>query len=79
MVAKGPLDPRGFGGCFPAMSLAELEKEVQKLPPGELAAFTRWFEEFAADQWDGQFERDAASGKLEELGRRADASGCNLL
>ena len=55
------------------MSLAELEKEVQRLPPGELAAFMRWFEEFAADQWDGQFKRDAAAGKLDKLGRKADA------
>lgn len=55
------------------MSLAELEKEVKKLPPGELAAFTRWFEEFSASQWDQQFERDAATGKLNKLGQKADA------
>lgn len=55
------------------MSLAELEKEVQKLPPGELATFTRWFEEYAANQWDNQFERDVAAGKLDQLGRKADA------
>lgn len=55
------------------MSLAELEKEVQKLPPGELAAFTRWFEEYAASQWDQQFERDVATGKLNKLGQKADA------
>lgn len=55
------------------MSLAELEKEVQKLPPGELAAFTRWFEEYAANQWDQQFERDVAMGKLNKLGQKADA------
>ena len=54
------------------MSLAELEKEVQKLPPGELAAFTRWFEEYAATQWDCQIERDAAAGKLDKLGQKAD-------
>lgn len=55
------------------MSLAELEKEVQKLPPGELAASTRWFEEFAASQWDHQIARDVTAGKLDKLGRKADA------
>ncbi len=73
VVAKGPLDPRRSGGSFPGMSLAELENEVQKLPPAELAAFMRWFEEFASDQWDRQFERDAVAGKLDKLGRKADA------
>jgi hypothetical protein len=56
------------------MSLAELEKEVQKLPPGELAAFTRWFQEYAATQWDAQIERDASAGKLNPLGQKADAA-----
>lgn len=56
------------------MSLAELEKEVQMLPPGEFAAFTRWFEEYTANLWDKQFERDVAAGKLDQLGRKADAA-----
>ena len=54
------------------MSLAELEKEVQRLSPGELSAFTRWLDEYSARQWDGQFERDVASGKLDKLGEQAD-------
>ena len=54
------------------MSLAELEKEVLKLSPGELSAFARWLDEYAAAAWDVQFERDVAAGKLDRLGAKAD-------
>lgn len=56
------------------MSLAELEKEVRSLTAGEFDAFTRWLEEYAARRWDEQFERDVAAGKLDQLGRKADAA-----
>ncbi|MDR1282520.1 MAG: hypothetical protein LBK99_17120 [Opitutaceae bacterium] len=55
------------------MSLLELEKEVQRLSPAELDAFTRWLDEYTANQWDTQFEADVLSGKLERLGHKADA------
>lgn len=65
------------------MSLAELEKEVLKLSPGELSAFTRWLDEYAARSWDEELERDIAAGKLDRLARKADedfaAGRCNEL
>ncbi|MCH2155320.1 MAG: hypothetical protein MK080_04910 [Opitutales bacterium] len=54
------------------MSLAELEKKVENLSPGELEAFTRWLDSYAAKKWDAQFERDVVAGKLDELGKKAD-------
>jgi hypothetical protein len=54
------------------MSLAELEKKVQNLSEVELASFTRWLDEYAAQRWDDQFERDAKAGKLDDLGESAD-------
>ena len=56
------------------MSLAELEKEVRGLSAGDLSAFTRWLEEYALRRWDEQFEKDVAAGKLDKLGKIADAS-----
>ena len=56
------------------MSLAELEQGVEQLTPAEFSAFTRWMDEFAARVWDAQFEKDATSGKLDALGRKADAA-----
>lgn len=57
----------------PCMSLAELEKEITKLSPGEFGAFTRWLDDYAAQAWDQQLESDVASGKLDHLAEQADA------
>ena len=38
----------------------------------DLAAFTRWFEDFMADAWDKQIEADIAAGKLDHLAKQAD-------
>ena len=54
------------------MSLQELETAVAKLPPEELAAFSRWFEEFIADAWDRRIEEDVRSGRLNNAIRKAD-------
>jgi len=32
----------------------------------------KWFEEFAAEQWDRQIEADIAAGRLNAVGKRAD-------
>ena len=56
----------------PIMSLAELEKEVLKLSPGELSAFTRWLDDYTARSWDDQLERDVAAGKLDRFAVKAD-------
>jgi len=42
------------------MSLQELERAVTGLSPGDLDAFSRWFEEYLADAWDRQIKADAA-------------------
>ncbi len=54
------------------MSIQELESEVTRLSKPDLAAFSRWFEEYAANAWDKQIETDIASGKLDHLAKQAD-------
>lgn len=51
--------------------ISELERAVQELPPQELAAFREWFAGFDAAEWDRQFERDVAAGRLDALAREA--------
>ena len=51
--------------------LQEIEIAVQKLPREKLAQFRRWFEEFDAQQWDAQFEKDVEAGKLDALADEA--------
>lgn len=55
------------------MSVDELEIAVANLPPEELVAFARWFEEYLAEAWDRRIEADIRAGRLDEAGRRADA------
>jgi len=51
-----------------------IEQEVQKLKPSELAAFRRWFAEFDAQAWDRQIEEDIQKGKLDKLAEEALAA-----
>lgn len=51
--------------------LEALEREVQQLPPEELAAFREWFAEYDWGVWDRQIERDSAEGKLDALAAEA--------
>jgi hypothetical protein len=53
------------------MSIDELEKAVATLPPDKLAKFSAWFEEFRADAWDRQIERDIKAGKLDKFADEA--------
>ena len=55
------------------MGILELKNAVRTLPPGELSEFSAWLEELVADHWDAEFEADALGGKLDELGKAADA------
>lgn len=48
------------------MSLAELEKGITKLSPGELSALTRWLDDYAAQARDDQLERDGVSQKTSQ-------------
>jgi hypothetical protein len=55
------------------MTVQELQMSVAQLPPQELEAFSRWFEEYLADAWDRRIEADIKAGKLDKAGRQADA------
>jgi hypothetical protein len=48
-------------------ALEQLEKQIQDLPPAELAKFRAWFHEFDHLVWDRQIESDAKAGKLDGL------------
>jgi hypothetical protein len=54
------------------VSVEEIESAISKLPPADLGRLTRWFEEFAADEWDREIEADIRAGRLNEAGTRAD-------
>ncbi len=49
------------------MSVLELEQAISQLSAEELSRFAEWFEEFMADEWDKQIERDVAAGKFDKL------------
>lgn len=55
------------------MSVQEIESEVARLPADELARFSKWFEEYLADQWDRQIEADILAGRFAAAGQRAEA------
>ena len=55
------------------MSVQELETAVAHLSPEELARFTQWFEEYAADEWDRRIEADIQAGRFDAAGQRARA------
>jgi hypothetical protein len=52
-------------------TLDEIEKAIQKLAPGDLAAFRTWYAEFDATAWDRDLERDVEDGRLDELAQEA--------
>ena len=54
------------------MSVEEIEAVVSRLPANDLARFSKWFEEFAADQWDRQIEQDMLTGRLDGALKKAD-------
>ena len=54
------------------MSITEIKTEIERLPEAELAAFGQWFEEFQADTWDRQIERDIKAGCLDAIAREVD-------
>ena len=55
------------------MTIHEIEQAITELSPREMARFREWFEEFDAQAWDEQFERDVNSGKLDKLANKAIA------
>ena len=65
------------------MSVHELEAAIKGLSKEELAAFSQWFEEYIAVEWDRQIEADARAGRFDAAGKRAkadyDAGRCTPL
>lgn len=55
------------------MSVQEIESEVARLPADELSRFSKWFEEYLADQWDRRIEADIVAGRFNAAGQRAEA------
>ena len=55
------------------MSVQEIESEVTRLPADELSRFSKWFEEYLAEQWDRQIEADIVAGRFNAAGQRAEA------
>ena len=49
------------------MTIQEIEQAITELQPNELARLREWFDEYYAQVWDEQIERDAASGRLDKL------------
>lgn len=55
------------------MSVHHLETAVTQLSKEELARFSQWFEEYVADEWDRQIEKDILAGRFDAAGKRAQA------
>lgn len=51
-----------------------IEKAVENLAPQELERFRAWFDNFDSARFDEKIERDAQSGKLDELAKKALAA-----
>ncbi len=52
-------------------AIEEIKEAVARLAPEDFDAFRSWYLEFDAQRWDEQFERDAKSGKLDQIAERA--------
>jgi hypothetical protein len=55
------------------VTISDIQKAIQELPEKEQWKFKEWLDEFMADQWDREIERDAALGKLDKLMKKVDA------
>lgn len=51
--------------------LEDIELQVSRLPPQELARFRAWYSDFDADAWDRHLDQDIAAGKLDKLAENA--------
>ena len=49
------------------MDVKEIESAIDDLPAAEIAELAKWFEEFHAQIWDQQIERDLNAGRFESL------------
>ena len=54
----------------------QITEAIRRLPPEDRGRVKDWLDQFAADEWDRQIERDAAAGKLDWLIEQALADDC---
>jgi hypothetical protein len=52
-------------------TLLEIEEAIGRLPKDQMMALVERLEQRMADEWDRKFERDVASGRLNEVAQRA--------
>ena len=53
------------------MNVQEIENEIQQLKPEQLKELAVWFDEYRFKLWDERIERDAASGRLDNMMQKA--------
>ena len=54
------------------MSVLEIEQAITRMTAEELSQFTKWFEDFLADECDRQIDRDMVAGKFDKIFAKAD-------
>jgi len=53
-------------------TVEEFESAIANLSKSDFSHFSKWYEEFIADQWDRQIEADILAGRLDAAAKRAD-------
>lgn len=54
------------------MSVQEIENAITRLSEQDVADLLAWLEEYHAQLWDEQIERDAEAGRLDALLEQVD-------
>ncbi len=49
------------------MSVKEIELAIMRLPPPDFGELRAWFENYAAQMWDKQIEKDLKAGRFDAL------------
>ena len=49
------------------MDVKEIETAISQLLPTQVAELANWFDEYRAQLWDQQIQRDLSSGKLDAV------------
>jgi hypothetical protein len=53
------------------MTVTEIEKAIAQLSLQDYSRLREWIEEFDAQKWDEQIERDAQAGRLDKIVEQA--------
>ena len=49
----------------------DIQLAIRNLSKEDKVALREWFERLDAEEWDKQFEEDAKSGRLDDVGNKA--------